>query len=644
MRRICALPFLVAPTLGQGNVDGVLELIELHVKPTSPASVRCYEALNRPEARLHRSYSFELPEALQPTFTGVILDPDYEGLFSLAHEQSTPSELTISLQDLGGDHTPVPLVGGDILFSLTFSSVPQGTHSVQFVGASHTDLANQPVSSIFDPAVGSLISAPLSVFPEELVAVERGRYSSSYLQAPAAVGTVTWEVIGGALPQGLHLSTKGKLSGKVATSVSEGTYTFTARAIDSEGSQASREYDLEVTDLGPMITSVLFRDNDSNNVVSAGDALDVNFTEDIQIGASWSNALYLLRPGDSFGNDAQASVSDYKLTVTLGSGCLLGSLGGRSGIGIFASVNDGIEDTTGLSARAGRKLIRQPIQNEGLGTLQLGQAIDPITLFSPPFLPREFVVVDLPEGLEYSYSPMEGGVISGTPTELGADIAALIEVFNRDGSTKTHRWSFEVVEEETSGPFVMDILHDGPIYAGSRVFVNIGDAMPGVQTGCAIGSVPLHIAAGYGEPNRCLFIVPPAATGGDLVVTHGDLLESYGPVQVLPDPNPHGALEFIAEMELVAPLDSGFGLWIRGGGFGESPIVHVGDHPAPVLYSNTSCVYAHLPSEEYALGQPVLVTVQAQEDNDGDSKDLPRRGLLVDTDDPDLTERIHDWC
>jgi hypothetical protein len=72
--------------------------------------------------------------------------------------------------------------------------------------------------------------APLSIPAFTLLPAARGKSYSQQLPVAAGIGSTSWTLIGGNLPQGLSLASSGAITG---SATSNGTYSFSAKVMDS---------------------------------------------------------------------------------------------------------------------------------------------------------------------------------------------------------------------------------------------------------------------------------------------------------------------------------------------------------------------------------------------------------------------------
>jgi hypothetical protein len=73
---------------------------------------------------------------------------------------------------------------------------------------------------------------PLTIVSTVPSPATTGQKYATTLKATGGFGTLTWQVTGGKLPKGLHLSTSGHISGTVSGKKSTGSYSFTVTVTD----------------------------------------------------------------------------------------------------------------------------------------------------------------------------------------------------------------------------------------------------------------------------------------------------------------------------------------------------------------------------------------------------------------------------
>ena len=130
-------------------------------------------------------------------------------------------------------------------------NVPPGSYTQVSVGGNHT-CALKADGAILCWGYNDYGQAPvISLSPQFLL---RGLAGAAYSQSITASGgtapIASFDVVDGALPEGLTLTAGGMLSG---TPAAPGAYPFTVRARDSNGYTGSRGYVLQVA--GPQVSA-----------------------------------------------------------------------------------------------------------------------------------------------------------------------------------------------------------------------------------------------------------------------------------------------------------------------------------------------------------------------------------------------------
>src|SRR5439155_17536494 len=123
--------------------------------------------------------------------------------------------------------------------ALTTSALTLGTHHLA---------VDYPVNSTFAASTGLLdqvvVCQAIAIGPASLpLAIPNVAYPPVTLTQTGAIGSVTFNVTGGALPTGMHVSSAGVLSG---TPTVPGPATFTVTVTDSNGCTGTKIYTLTV--------------------------------------------------------------------------------------------------------------------------------------------------------------------------------------------------------------------------------------------------------------------------------------------------------------------------------------------------------------------------------------------------------------
>ena len=129
--------------------------------------------------------------------------------------------------------------GIDISAAGLLSGTPTSTGTFDFVVRVTNESPTQEFTRNFQIIVGTAVSVTTATVPQATRFVP---YSAT-LSAAGGLPPFSWSVVSGNLPTGLSLSAAGVIGG---TPTVLGTFSFTARAVDSGGGSASRELSITV--------------------------------------------------------------------------------------------------------------------------------------------------------------------------------------------------------------------------------------------------------------------------------------------------------------------------------------------------------------------------------------------------------------
>lgn len=442
------------PDSPRKELDGALRFSRAHAKPGGTCRLWCRELLANPDARLHRNFLFELPEPLASSFSGVVVHPDAERQFTASHSKAglATGQFLVRLVDRGPSSGSNAKAAG-YFFALEFSGLEEGEYSLEFLSAKNTDLSGEPVPSNFKSAQMIIRIEPLTIYPKRDLELEVGRFLSTRFLCPAGSGAVSWRVIAGELPEGLEINKRGGFRGTVPHREGGKPYRFSIQAMDASGDRASRTFSGVLSDFGPCLQRVAFEDLDGSRSVSVGDALVLDFDEEVVLGTKALESLEVTRDKDFLGLAPTLAIGGEPdcIRISLGRGARLDSLGISSGLRVLPDVHDGILDRRGHRAEAASLEIAQDLKGHlEFGLLTVGEAIAPLRFWSPPFSPREFKVHDLPEGVTLTTSATRGAYLAGTPIRPGWGSVFVYERVDGDWMSRGQH-SYEVREPERLG-------------------------------------------------------------------------------------------------------------------------------------------------------------------------------------------------
>lgn len=183
------------------------------------------------------NYSQPVGTPVSQTFT--VTNNGAGATFKITSLTVIPSQFVVSGQ-------PIPLsipVNKSATFTVTFNPDSVGS----FTGAINMQADNVLDFGVNLNGTSNAASALTVSSPPSLPKATRGFVYQYNLAAAGNGGGVTWGLSSGSLPAGLTLANNGVLSGTIATTVSTGNYTFTARATDnSTNTSASKLLTLAV--------------------------------------------------------------------------------------------------------------------------------------------------------------------------------------------------------------------------------------------------------------------------------------------------------------------------------------------------------------------------------------------------------------
>lgn len=304
------------------------------------------------------------------TATSLTVDQAYSLQVDAASLTLSPASLAAATRGLAYSQS-VTATGGTAPYSYTVSAgalpdglslnattgeisgTPTTTGTFAFtVAATDSSTGSGPfsVERAYSVTVGA---ATLTVTPTTLAAVNQGTAYDVTFQSSGGTGPYTYAVTAGALPQGLTLSTAGRLSGTAAQS---GIFTFTVTATDDFGNTGAVALSLEVESRPDPTADPDVRglnNAQAEAVRRLAGTQTINFTRRLE-------SLRDGRADGDFGVDVRGGISDRPLEVMSG---VPFELGGAARLGDRdrdAALDDELMglgrsfDLGGLDAAAGR--------------------------------------------------------------------------------------------------------------------------------------------------------------------------------------------------------------------------------------------------------------------------------------------------
>ncbi|MEM7164731.1 MAG: hypothetical protein AAF581_04665 [Planctomycetota bacterium] len=328
----------------------------------------------------------------------------------------------------------------------------------------------------------------------------------------------------GAMPPGVRFlaNYNGLASGTIAPA-SAGTYRFTVAA-RSGGVAISREFEVLVTNSGPMLERAALRMQTPGPVVLPGDEIELRFSEPVHNTAGWANSLQPTIAGDSFGDATlrDGKYDTYK-TIVLGEGVRLTRLGDGAAIRVVPA-DGGLVDSEGVRA-SGEVEISDAARGWFSAYWTLNKTIDPVTLSHPCFADPGIEVKHLPQGLSF-----DGRRITGTPTETCHGLLFVTRA--KDQSRRRH--SYCVWERDF---MVYQFDPASRVYSpGELIQFELRTPLSAKEhpVRATIDGVPLIRSPGM----FCSFLLPDAARSGQLVVMQGSHRHEVGRLTIEQDGNP----------------------------------------------------------------------------------------------------------
>src|SRR3954451_4470443 len=192
--------------------------------------------------------------------------PDVQGNFSLSASGFKSEDCTVVVRD-GSTPIAVPTLSGC------------------------TALAPKPVVSPAPAANGSCLITPATSTPS----IHVGDNGAAFYVTTGCSGPVSWSLVAGRAPRGLHLSLQGQTAGGlIGVPVTEGTWTFTLKVTDQAGKSDYENFSIVTTAPRPISITPATVPN-----AAVGSSYQVNFRGDGGLpGYLWS-AGSSLPPGFS---------------------------------------------------------------------------------------------------------------------------------------------------------------------------------------------------------------------------------------------------------------------------------------------------------------------------------------------------------
>lgn len=252
-----------------------------------------------------------------------------------------------------------------------------------------------------------------------------GSVGASYLQALSVIeGTPTysWEIIGGALPDGLSMDTSGVISGRPTFA---GSYTFVARARDQVPNSVSKEFSITVASTPLVITS------------------------DAALPDGGQDALYALNLTAKGGSAPYAwSLISGALPdgITLNSSGLLSGTPTAGGTASFVvkCTDSGALETTQSFTLAVQSLAIVTGSTLNNGFLNVPYSVALVATGGKPSYTWTLNAGALPPGLPPGVLLSPAGVLSFTPSAEGTSTFTL-QVQDAAGSTRTQAFTLTVL-------------------------------------------------------------------------------------------------------------------------------------------------------------------------------------------------------
>jgi hypothetical protein len=314
----------------------------------------------------------------------------------------------------------------------------------------------------------SLTVATPSALAITTATLPAGSVTVAYSQQLAATGGAppySWGISSGTLPPGLAITSAGAIQGTPTTA---GTYTFSPRATDRTGVDATRQLSITIASLGPVITTT---------ALPNGQAL---------IAYSFALASTGGTPPYSYSVTNGSVPSGFVLTPD-------GQLFGTAGEALSTTFNIRVTDKAGLSSGRQFTLNIAPRQSPGILPVEIATATLPQgnvgKLFAYVFTARNgappytWAISGLPAGLEANAL----GEILGTPQRAGT---SLVQVVVTDDARGQAAGTFNLIIKPPQVAILTERAPDGRVNeAYSATFTATGGAPP-YTFGIASGSLP----------------------------------------------------------------------------------------------------------------------------------------------------------
>ncbi|GAW93281.1 Ig family protein, partial [Calderihabitans maritimus] len=176
----------------------------------------------------------------------------------------------------------------------TYNLRPATTYEVAISAGIVTDSEGNSFAGSWRFTTGDQV-IPLAITTAELPPAAEGQAYSAQLAAAGGVGSYTWSLVDGSLPDGLSLSSSGQISG---TPLSAGNWGFTVQVADQSGATATRQLSIIVSPAPDTTPPTVVEKAPGNGAtgVPVNVAITVEFDELVQAGENL-NGVTVAPPG-----------------------------------------------------------------------------------------------------------------------------------------------------------------------------------------------------------------------------------------------------------------------------------------------------------------------------------------------------------